>query len=105
MRIFKDNDLKLAALSYAEKNKIANHKTIKAFQDAVRQAEVVFTPEFIIKYIADNWDLTDENIKEKSGFVYYGGGGEHIDKAYQREIDKYNKQRELAKACKNYLKP
>lgn len=105
MKIFKDNDLKLAALSYAEKNKIVNQKTIQAFQDAVRQAEVVFTPEFIIKYIADNWDLTDEKIKQQAGMVYYSGGGEHINKAYDRELKKYTKQRELAKACKEYLKP
>lgn len=105
MKIFKDNDLKLAALSYAEKNKIVNQKTIQAFQDAVRQAEVVFTPEFIINYIADNWNLTDKQIEEKAGFVYYGGSGEHINKAYERELKKYTKKRELAKACKEYLKP
>ena len=103
MKIFEDNDLKLAALSYAENKKIVSQKTIQAFQDAVRQAEKVFTPEFIIKYIADNWDLTNEKIEEKANMVYYGGGGEQIHRAYQSERLKYTKQRELAKACKEYL--
>lgn len=104
MKIFEDNILKLAALDYAERNKIVNQKTIKAFQDAVRQAEVVFTPEFIINYISENWDLTDEQIEQKAGMVYYGGGGEHANKAYYNEVEKLTKQRELAKACKLYLK-
>lgn len=103
MKIFTDNELKLSALDYAERNKIVNQKTIKAYQDAVRSAEKHFTTDFMIKWISENWNRTDNQIEDKASEVYYGGSGESINKAYQNEKIRLYKERELAVACKKYL--
>lgn len=103
MKVFSDNQLKLMSLDYAERNKIVNQKTIKAYQDAVRTAEKSFTPLFSIKYIAENWDRTDEQIKRISQEIYYGGWSEHAAKVEKQEFSRLHKERELARACKKYL--
>lgn len=103
MKILTDNELKLSALDYAEKNKIVNQKTISAFQDAFRFAETHFTTDFMIKWISENWDRTEKQIDDKAGEVYYGGSGELINKAYRSEKIRLYKERNLAIACKKYL--
>lgn len=103
MKIFDDSVLKLAALEYAEKNKIVNQKTIQAYQDAIRAAEKHFTPTYMIDWISKNWDKSEKQIDDEAQMVYYGGNGSFIDKAYKNEKIRLYKERDLAKACKEYL--
>jgi len=103
MRIFTDDNLKLSALDYAERNKIVNQKTIKAYQDAIRSAEKHFTTDYMINWIANNWNKTEKQIENEAQMVYHGGNGASIDKAYTNEKKRLYKERELANACIKFL--
>ncbi|MDC8024896.1 hypothetical protein NBY09_01710 [Elizabethkingia anophelis] len=94
-----DDKLKLQALDYAERHKIVNSKSIKAFVDGYRANDNETSFQDMLQYIVSKWDHTKEHIEtEYQADLAYSG--QEISESNRNEL--YN-QKHIALKCKEAL--
>lgn len=94
-----DNELRLEALNYAEKNKIVNSKSIQAFFDGYRTNDNETSFKDMLKYIIDKWNHSKEYIEsDYQTYLAYGG----YESGESRRNELYN-QKQIAMKCKEAL--
>ncbi|MDV3555207.1 hypothetical protein [Elizabethkingia anophelis] len=94
-----DDKLKLQALDYAERHKIVNSKSIKAFVDGYRANDNETSFQEMLQYIVSKWDHTKEHI-ETEYQTYLAYSGQELAENNRNEL--YN-QKHIALKCKEAL--